>query len=169
MPEASMSSEELGSIGQTHFDHRGGSAWTPPSLRDPQQQPAADRPVGDEVQLSRPEELALQLLRERVLEHSRRALGLDRPQISFVAGPLTPMESFVGRLISDQNLLAARRCGHWSVGRIQRAQEEGMTSGLEETLQILLELDELDEQSWGKISSALAEFQRKIQSALPSE
>ncbi|MHC5065400.1 MAG: hypothetical protein ACYTG5_15645 [Planctomycetota bacterium] len=162
-----MSSEELGAIGQTHFDHRGGSAWSGSFLHDPEADSEASPGAVDEVQLSRPEELALQLLRLRVLEHSRRALRLDHPQITFAAGALSPMESFVGRLISDQNLLAARRCSHWPTGRIQAALEEGMTSGLEETLQILLELDELDADSWGKISAALGEFQRKIESALP--
>ncbi len=161
-----MSSEELGSIGQTHFDHRGGSAWTGPSLRSAADPEENRQGVDDEVQLSRPEELALQLLRERVLERSRRCLGLERPQIAFLAAPLSPMESFVGRLISDQNLLASGRCGSWPIGRIKAAMEEGMTSGLEETLEILLELDELDAGSWGKISAALTEFQRKIQAAM---
>ena len=165
-----MSSEELRSIGSTGFDHAGGS--TPAPHVGVGRSQDEDPPVvtqDDQIQLRLPDELTLQLLRERVLEHSRVNLRLDKPQIHFAAAPLTPMESYVGRLLSDQNLLAATRRGRWPEARIDAAIEDGMTAGLEETLEILFELDKLTDESWGQIRGVLAEFHRKVESTLPRE
>ncbi len=168
-----MASEHLRSIGSTGFDHTGGSAFTPQAGggRSTAEPEIAKKQEDDQVQLSCPQELTLRLLRERILEHSRVQLQLARPQISFAVVPPTSnegsMERYVGRLISDQNLLAAVRRGDWPDAQIDAAIEDGMTTGLEETLQVLFELDQLTEESWGQIRGFLAEFHRKVESALP--
>lgn len=161
-----MASEELRSIGSTGFDHAGGSAFSPQSMGTrPQEVSEVPSRSGDQVELSQPHELTLRLLRERILEHTRTNLQLDKPQISFVVDPSANMESFVGRVLSDQNLLAAGRRGQWPKVQIDAALEDGMTSGLEETLQVLFELDQLTDTSWAQIQGFLAEFHRKVASA----
>lgn len=117
--------------------------------------------------LTRPGTVALNLLRERVLEATRQHLEL--PRVRGAAG-FTPSlgdeaEVYVGRLLSEQNVLAAQRRGDWSEDRVAAAVEAGMNDGLGETLDILHELGELDTATWQLVCGVLEEFQRKVASA----
>ena len=122
----------------------------------------------DSVQLTSPQPAVLALLRERVLACTLRALGVaaePRGEPRF-ALPSTPsLEVFVGRLFSEQNLLASRSRPHWSLERIHLAQERGFADGFAETMDILEDVHGLGEAAWTLLSAVLAEFQRKLASA----
>lgn len=119
----------------------------------------------DEVRLSAPLEVTLRLLRERVLEGTRRALELPAdvkaPQ-TLTPTPQDSTERLVGKLISEQNWLAARRRAEWGEERVAAALQEGTTRGLEETLEILEDLGELDEATWELLGAVTDELHRKL-------
>ena len=119
----------------------------------------------DGIELTEPRIATLRLLRHRVLEQTRKALRLPRSSslhIEWSPGPADRAEVFVGRLLSDQNLLAGKRRGHWDSAQLDAALEEGMTNGLSETLDILEDIRELDEEAWDFVCGVMEEFQRKV-------
>jgi hypothetical protein len=119
----------------------------------------------DEVVLTGPHRATLHLLRQRILEHTRRELDLPRhgaAGVEFAASEATGAGAFVGRLLSDQNLLAAARRGTWPPARIDAALEHGMTDGLAETLEVLHDVGELDAATWQLVCAVLEELQRKV-------
>lgn len=126
----------------------------------------------DEVRLSPPLEITLRLLRERVLESTRQALELPSdvkaPQ-TLAPAPEDDTERLVGKLISEQNWLAARRRSEWDEPRVAAALREGTTRGLEETLEILEDLGELDEATWELLGAVTDELHRKLFRAARAE
>ena len=144
--------------------HGGGDA-PPPRGQEPRA-PQPDRRL-DQVHLTEPRLATLRLLRERILENTR--LFLDLPRLPggprFAQGDAERADLFVGRLLSDQNLLAGRRGGVWPPEQIRNALLEGMIQGLAETLEILFELEELNKTSWNLVSDVLNVFHRKVESA----
>ena len=157
----------IGPVAGTQFGGGHGAAGPalPPASND-EERPAPRRRL-DDVELTEPRRAALRLLRERILERTRLELELPRGAAVTFAAPGAPdrADVFVGRLLSDQNLLAARRRDRWEAERVDAALETGMTEGLAETLELLHDLDELDAESWGLVNSVLDEFHRKVVSA----
>jgi hypothetical protein len=131
-------------------------------------EPRSTRIPLDDVVLTEPRFAALRLLRQRVLERTREALELPRttaPAVVFADAPGPRADVFVGRLLSEQHLLAARRHDTWSEPRIAAALEEGITSGTAETLEVLHDVGRLDADTWGLLCGVLDEFHRKVDAA----
>lgn len=94
----------------------------------------------DRVSIHGSAAIAGQLLRERVLAGTRRLLELDEavsgPEFAeVVAGE--PIDQFVGRLLSAQNQLAARRAGDWPDRRVRQLLDVAFHAGAVETLELL--------------------------------
>ncbi len=165
-----MSNDEIGRIDNSGRHH--GTTWGLPQQggsKPPANEAPTERPITDQVDLTTPHHAALRLLRERVLEVTRKELQLSREacnQQHFAAPPAAHAEVFVGRLISSQNLMAGQRRGKWSNQRIDTAMKDGMVQGTEETLEILFELDDLDADTWSLIGAVLHEFHRKVLAAM---
>jgi len=122
----------------------------------------------DDVVLTEPRLAALQLMRHRVLERTREGLDLPRTAshaIAFADVSYPRADLFVGRLLSDQNLLASRRRDSWPEARIAAVLEEGITSGVAETLEVLHEVGKLDADTWGLLCGVIDEFHRKVDAA----
>ncbi len=160
---------ELGKILPTVFGgqpgHAGWGSASGRSSRGPRR-----RPPLDQVELTEPRRVVLRLLRERVLENTRLLLDLPvrmrrRTFADLTEPPGEHADRFVGRLLSDQNWLAARRAGTWPAARIREATADGMTDGVSETLHILYEVGELDAEAWTLVCDVLAEFQRKVEAS----
>ncbi|MBX3464936.1 MAG: hypothetical protein KF830_17345 [Planctomycetes bacterium] len=106
--------------------------------------------------------VATQLLRERVLAATRRLLDLDAsaggPEFAEVAAG-EPVAAFLGRLLSAQNQLAARRAGQWSVRRVRRALDRALQAGAAEALELLSGDD-----GGGRevVAAVLAEYARRL-------
>ena len=164
-----MDHAEIGPVGASHFGTAQSGSYFP--LR--RAALAARREAGrDSVQLTEPHMAAFRLLRERVLENTRLALGLPRNAIGqypFARIPGDRVQVFLGRLISDQNLLAGKRRGTWLGSAICKAIEESLVQGIEETLEILYELDELDLDIWRLVSSVIDAYYEKVVSISPKE
>ena len=157
---------DIAPVGAAHFGSEGGPPQlvVPPVARKRERRPHAFR---DQVALTDPRRATLRLLRQRVLENTRLCLALSRPgELQFAAPERAPIDTWVGRLLSDQNMLASRRAGEWSPERVAEALEDGLDQGLMETLQILYELDELDTDAWQLVCDVQDEFHRK-QAGLP--
>ena len=125
---------------------------------------------GDTVELTEPHRAALRLLRERVLENTRLELELPRdlhPHIQFARIPGEQPRVFLGRLLSDQNLLASKRRGEWLDSAVDAALEEGLLQGMNETLEILHDLDRLDSETWRLVCSVLDDFYRRVGQVSP--
>ena len=115
--------------------------------------------------LTEPRLATLRLLRQRILARTRRELDLPNhapPGIEFAGGGSSDATVFVGRLLSDQNLLAGSRRAAWEPARVALALENGMTDGLSETLEVLHEVGELDADAWQLVCGVLEEFERKV-------
>lgn len=141
---------------------RGPHARTEPARRD------LPRSAPDCVQLTSPQPAVLALLRERVLACTLRALGVaaePRGEPRFALPPTPSLEVFVGRLFSEQNLLASRSRPHWSLERIHLAQERGFADGVAETRDILEDVHGNGEEARTLLTAVLAEFQRRLASA----
>jgi hypothetical protein len=138
--------------------------------RDPGQRPSARGAPGetDRIELTADGLVALALLRERVLDATRRALevGPGEPVPHFAIEPQAPIRDWVGRLLSDQNLLAARRRAAWPAARVDRALEQGLRDGIADALDILHALDRLDPRAWESVTAVLAELERKLGAAI---
>ena len=163
-----MNSREVGPIGTSSFGGGPSRGW--PSSRGGVhgKEGRPRRPALDQVELTEPNRATLLLLRERVLENTRTELGLERDPSVFRFAHHLPASSaadFVGRLLSDQNVLAGQRRSAWPPREIAGALERGTTQGVEETMQILYELEKLDEESWGLVCDVLDEFHRKVLAA----
>lgn len=124
---------------------------------------APARPDFDHVVLTGKRVAALRLLRERVLENTRLLLDLPRDPrgIGFAEPPLAGPKVWAGRLLSDQNLLGGRRAGEWAAPRIRACLEEGLDQGLAETLEILHEVGDLDEEIWDLIRGVMDVLHRR--------
>ena len=164
-----MDHAEIGPVGASHFGATQGGSYFP--LRRAALE-ARREARGDTVELTEPHMAAFRLLRERVLENTRLALGLPRNavgQYPFARIPGDRVKVFLGRLISDQNLLAGKRRGTWLDGAIRKAIEESLIQGLQETLEILYELDELDLDIWRLVCSVIDAYYEKMMSVSPTK
>ncbi len=126
----------------------------------------------DQVELTNPRRTALNLLRQRVLEHTRRALELPKAVADtyhFCRVPDQSAAVFMGRLLSDQNLLASHRRGSWDPARVDEAMERSLSDGMAETLEVLHEVDALHMEDWDLINQVMQEFFRKLTGQSPEE
>ena len=97
--------------------------------------PRQERPApraADRVSVHGGRLFGLQMLRERVLAHTRGQLELPEhvavPVFAEVPEDETVGE-FLGRLLSAQNQLAAQRAGQWDAGRLRRCVDAGLRGG----------------------------------------
>ena len=164
-----MDHAEIGPVGASQFEAPQGGGYFP--LRQAALEARVEHRQ-DTVELTEPHLAAFRLLRERVLENTRLALGLPRSavgQYPFARIPGDRVQVFLGRLISDQNLMAGKRRGQWLDSAIQTAIEESLEQGIQETLEILYELDELDMDIWRLVCSVIDAYYEKVVSASPEE
>lgn len=163
---------EIQPVGRSQWGGGHGASGAGGSRPEDAEPPLPSRRPLDDVVLSEPHRATLDLLRHRILDRTRRELELTKhggPGIEFAAREAPGAAAFVGRLLSDQNLLAAPRRGVWSGARVDAALEQGMTEGLAETLEVLHEVGELDAENWQLVCSVLEEFQRKVCSVSQAE
>ncbi|MEZ5962779.1 MAG: hypothetical protein R3F56_02925 [Planctomycetota bacterium] len=122
---------------------------------------------GDSVELSAPEVATLGLLRQSVLVRTRELLELDEVPAHPRFHELTRAnaDAFLGRLWGEQAQLASARDGQWEAARTQRALHDAMTLGVEDTLGMLCEQDQLDEPSWRLLCDVLDAWARKVEHA----
>jgi hypothetical protein len=139
--------------------HPGRGAKEPP----PRQEPPAPRAT-DRVSVHGGRLFGLQMLRERVLAHTRSLLELTEhlavPVFAEVPEDETVGE-FLGRLLSAQNQLAAQRAGQWDAGRLRRCVDAGLRGGAEETCAMLA--DGRDELALAAAAAVLVEYGRRLQ------
>jgi hypothetical protein len=165
-----MEHGEIGRVGATHFGgHQGGHPGF--GLAQAIDRVHDHRPTRrDIVDLTEPHKAALRLLRERILENTRLALDLPRrlaERFRFARIPAENPRAFLGRLLSDQNMMASHRRGSWPADRVDAALEDGLVQGAAETAEILFELDELDVDTWRLIGSVLDEYYNKLSGVTP--
>lgn len=126
------------------------------------------RPTTDRVSVHGGRLVGLQLLRERVLAHTRQLLELPEhvavPVFAEVPEDETTGE-FLGRLLSAQNQLAAQRAGSWDGARVRRCVDGGLRAGAEEACAILAE-ERRDEVALAAAAEVLAEYGRRLQALL---
>lgn len=107
----------------------------------------------------------LQMLRERVLAHTRSLLELSEhlavPVFAEVPEDETVGE-FLGRLLSAQNQLAAHRAGQWDAVRLRRCVDAGLRGGAEETCAMLAEQGR-DKEALAAAAEVLLEYGRRLQ------
>ena len=129
----------------------------------PRQERPAPRP-GDRVSVHYGRLFGLQMLRERVLAHTRSQLELSDhlavPVFAEVPEDETVGE-FLGRLLSAQNQLAAHRAGQWDAVRLRRCVDAGLRGGAEETCAMLAEQGR-DEQALAAAAEVLVEYGRRL-------
>lgn len=159
-----MSEHEISGIGRfSHFGEHLSDREAAPRRHAPRRRLDGT----DRVELSAPEVATLGLLRQRVLVRTREQLALDdvpaHPRFHELVR--TDADAFLGRLWGEQNLLASARDGTWEPGRIQRALHDAMTLGVEDTLGMLCEQDQLDGASWRLLCDVLDTWARKIEHA----
>lgn len=129
----------------------------------PRREPPAPRP-GDRVSVHGGRLVGLQMLRERVLAHTRLWLELPEhvavPVFAEVPEDETAGE-FLGRLLSAQNQLAAHRASQWDGVRLRRCVDAGLRGGAEETCAMLA--DGRDELALAAAAAVLVEYGRRLQ------
>lgn len=130
-----------------------------PRSSDPQKASAEDR-----VSVHPTPAVALQILRERVLSQTRARLELD----DSAGGPAfaevvdgEPVPAFLGRLLSAQNLLAARRLPEWPAPRVRQALADGLQRGAEEAID-LLAADDRQAEAVAIVADVLALHARRV-------
>lgn len=131
-----------------------------PAPREQGSQPSADR-----VSLEPAVSLARRLLRERVLARTRARLELDDasagPEFAEVLDCET-LTAFLGRLLSAQNQLAARRAGTWPAPRVRRCLDAALQAGAAETLELLAAQGHDDASAVAVVVDVLAEYGRRL-------
>ncbi|MBM4059804.1 MAG: hypothetical protein FJ265_01735 [Planctomycetes bacterium] len=84
--------------------------------------------------------VALRLLRERVLARTRALLELDDAPLVPAFAEVVEAEAapaFLGRLLSAQNQIAARRAAAWPPDRVRDALGAAFVQGAAETIEVL--------------------------------
>lgn len=129
--------------------------------------PRQERPApraADRVSVHCGRLFGLQMLRERVLAHTRTLLELPEhlavPVFAEVPEDETTGE-FLGRLLSAQNQLAAHRAGQWDAVRLRRCVDAGLRGGAEETCAMLAEQGR-DEEALAAAAEVLVEYGRRL-------
>ncbi len=159
-----MSDDPLRSPGPVHA--LGGFPGRAPadlSRRPHPRERAAERAV-DRVSIHGAAVIAGRLLRERVLAQTRLSLALGEggvgPEFAEVIEG-EPVAAFLGRLLSAQNQLAARRAGVWPERRLRRRLDRALRAGAAETLE-LLAADGRDAAGAAIVAEVLAEYARRL-------
>ena len=95
------------------------------------------------------------LLRERILAATRAALSVERfaAPIRFADSVDAELGRFVGRIRSEQNLLAAANHENHDLSARQELLDGAVVDGLSEALDILFTVGELDEPTWRLVTS----------------
>lgn len=121
--------------------------------------------AADRVSIHGSAAIASRLLRERVLAGTRRVLELE----AGTAGPEfaellegEPIQAFLGRLLSAQNQLAARRAGEWEERRLRRLLDLALHAGAIETLELLGADGRDDDDGVQIVTAVLAEYGRRL-------
>lgn len=131
--------------------------------KQPEQAPTPA--AADEVSVRHGRTLGLRLLRERVLAKTREQLGLAEQTHGVTFAEVMhgePAAAFLGRLLSAQNQLAARRAGEWSGPRVRQVLADAMRAGAEETLELLTAEEAVDEAAVTVVVEVFAEFGRRL-------
>lgn len=129
--------------------------------------PRQERPApraADHVSVHGGRLVGLQMLRERVLAHTRSLLELSEHLAVPVFAEVPEDETigeFLGRLLSAQNQLAAHRAGQWDAVRLRRCVDAGLRGGAEETCTMLA--DGRDELALAAAAAVLVEYGRRLQ------
>jgi len=131
-------------------------------------QAAAEPPrPGDRVNVHGLAADVLRLLRERVLASTRAVLGIDEgtaaPEFAEIFEG-EPVPAFLGRLLSAQNQLAARRqaVGDRTAAQIRSLCDQALAAGAAETLDLLAANPHVDPAGPAIVAEVLAEHARRI-------
>jgi hypothetical protein len=120
---------------------------------------------GDRVNLHAAAAVALALLRQRVLARTRALLELGEGPTGPEFAEVTegePVPVWLGRLLSAQNQIAARRAGDWPADRVRRACDQALHDGAAETLDMLAADGADDAAAIQVVAEALAEYARRV-------
>jgi hypothetical protein len=132
--------------------------------RSPSREETPARAV-DRVSIHGTAAIASRLLRERVLAGTRRLLELDEgaggPEFAEVIEG-EPIAMFLGRLLSAQNQLAARRLVEWDERRVRRLLDLALHAGAIETLDLLAADGRDDEAGVLIVTEVLSEYGRRL-------
>ncbi len=150
-----------------------GRAPAQPNPRGAGKDEAAPERASDRVSFDRDVEHAMRLLRERVLARTRALLGvpegMSTPEFAEVVEG-EPIETFLGRLLSAQNQLTARRTGVWTPEGVRRACHRALEQGVAETLELLTADGRSAHQGIGAVGEVLIAYGRRLhQAALAGE
>ncbi|MBL8755455.1 MAG: hypothetical protein JNK15_19300 [Planctomycetes bacterium] len=106
------------------------------------------------------------MLRERVLASTRERLELAGEHVPVFAEAIEtePVGAFVGRLVSAQNQLGAKRLPAWGASRVRRALDEALHAGVAETLELLRDGGDQGDGA-AVVAEALAEYGRRLRDA----
>jgi len=145
-----------------------GRAPTQPHPRGPGKEDASGGRASDRVSVDRDVEHAMRLLRERVLARTRALLGvpegMNTPEFAEVVEG-EPIETFLGRLLSAQNQLTARRAGTWTPEGVRRACHKALEQGVAETLELLTADGRSAHQGIGAVGEVLVAYGRRLREA----
>lgn len=146
----------------------GGFLGRQPEPRSPRRSlPAAKQagPEPDQVVHADSVEGVRQLLRQLVLARTRLLLGLD-PSVAVVAFAEDlqgePVSTFVGRLMSAQNLLGARRQPLFAPAALRAHCDAALREGLAEARELLAAAG--DQSGLAVLAEVLAEYERRVAS-----
>lgn len=153
----------------------GGFAGRTPNRQDARHapgHPAAPAPrAGDRVDVESAATVARRIVRERVLARTRLRLELDTGEHgpAFAEAIDTePVDAFVGRLLSAQNQLAARRVATLGAERVRRLLDQSLRQGATEALELLSDDGgRSDGAAVIVIAEVLAEYGRRLAAAAP--
>lgn len=142
--------------------HAGGRRPEPPPAPPPQ--------PGDQVRVAASADVARRVLRERVLARTRQVLELG----AMVTGPefaeVIDDEStaaFLGRLLSAQNQLGAKRAPTWPGPRLRDGLDRGLREGAEEALELFGADGEANADAVAVVADVLTEYARRLATLLP--
>ncbi len=144
------------------FAGRANGGTPPRSQSRPQ---ASTPPAADRVTVVHGAMVALRLLRERVLARTRGLLELGEDVIGHEFAEMLdgePAPAFLGRLLSAQNLLAARRAGSWPGARVRACLDEALRGGAEETLELLAADGHADPAAVAIVAEVLTDYGRRL-------
>jgi hypothetical protein len=129
-------------------------------------QPGTPPDAGDRVDVESSATLARRVLRERVLACTRAQLEIgdaDGVPVFAEAIDTEPIELFVGRLLSAQNQLAARRLPAWGAPRVRRALDAALRTGAAEAVDMLAARASADDSAVAVIADVLAAYGRRLE------
>lgn len=125
---------------------------------------AGHAPQQDQVSVAAAATVARRVLRERVLARTRSRLELadDHGLPEFAeAIDSEPAAAFLGRVLSAQNQLAARRAGQWLAPRIRAALDQALREGAQEAIE-LLTADPQHTDGVVVVAEVIAEYARRL-------